>query len=454
MLYITGAAQSQYRNDFDFLEYIIRDAYAGYKDKVKGKEFDVLVKQVRQSHSKDTFALLSKIASFFNDRHVLLTDDNIYHNKLDTQQCKKDSQMLQRYFSHKRNKDKYEGFWLSEFDYCIIAIKKVKSNPVTYYGYVMENKMKAIPGYCILKMVQQKDGTYYTDYIEENLSYRVFLHAKFKNPNVLWVDAHGGKWRRIQQYKTGMLSGLTTFSFKPAFLNIDTATVLLRMHDFSSYNTKKFDSIIKTNAKSIEQANTLIIDIRNNPGGYINNYLPLLPYIYTNPIVHNGGYSLVGDNFIKQYDDKIKAYLAKGDSVSAKSYTVYRDKIMAKKGGFYFRAGDTLAKGMPILPKPKHVAIIINNNCMSAAELMLLNFKQSKKVKIFGERTGGAVDYLNTMSFTSPYGKYSLTVASVKREIKPSEPSYDATGIPPDVEIDDKITDWVTFVKNYYSEHQ
>jgi C-terminal processing protease CtpA/Prc len=85
---------------------------------------------------------------------------------------------------------------------------------------------------------------------------------------------------------------------------------------------------------------------------------------------------------------------------------------------------------------------------------MLLNFKQSKKVTLFGERTGGAVDYLNAMSFKLPYGGYNLTVASVKRALKDNEPSYDGKGIPPNIEIDDTITDWVAFVKKYYNEYK
>jgi hypothetical protein len=449
-----GIAQNQYSNDFDFLSFTIKDTYAGYRDKVKGNEFDALVKKVKQSHNKDTFALLSQMTTFFKDRHVLLTNDDINKQAIDTQQCKKDSQMVQYYFSNRKKKDKYEGYWLSEFDYCIIAIKKVKANPATYHGYVIENKMKAIPGYCILKMTQQKDGTFYTDYIEENLAYRVFLHARFKNPNVLWVDAHGGKWQRVQQYKQGLLKNLQTFSFKPAFVVIDSNIVLLRMHDFSSYNVKRYDSIIKVNAKQIEQANTLIIDIRNNPGGYVNNYRSLLPYIYTGPIVQTGSYTLISNNFMKQYDDKIKKFTANGDTASAKNYINFRDTFMRWKGQLYYKEGGILVKDLPILPKPKNVAILVNNNCMSAAELMLLDFRQSTKVKFFGERTGGAVDYLNTMSFTLPYSKHSLSVASLKREVNKNEPSYDATGITPDVEIDDNVADWIAFVKKYYNEHQ
>jgi hypothetical protein len=446
--------ERQFKSDFDFLSFTIKDTYAGYRDKVKGKEFDELIRRVKRSQSKDTFALLSQMTTFFHDRHVLLTDDAIGKQKIDTIQCKKDSQMIKLYFDSKKVREKYEGYWLSEFDYCVIALKKVKNSPVTYYGYIMENKMKAIPGYCILKMVLQKDGTYYTDYIDENLAYRAFLYIKFKNESVLWAGSFGGKWRHLPNYQPGILKNLTTFSYKPSFVKLDTNTVLLKMYDFSGYNIKRYDSIIKTNKIAIDDATTLIIDIRNNPGGYIKNYLPLLPYIYTNPIVHSGGYTLVSEHFIKQREDKIKQFTQNGDTASANNYIAYRDTFLAKRGQLYYRPGDTLANDLPILTKPRNIAIIFNNNCMSAAELMLLNFRQSKKVKFFGEHSGGAVDYLNAMSFTLPHHKYSLSVASVRRAFTDKEPMYDGTGIPPDVEIGDTETDWVAFVKKYYNEHK
>jgi hypothetical protein len=451
---ISFSQEQQFEDDIDFMSFTIKDTYAGYQDKVNGKEFDALVKKVRRSQSKDTFALLSKIASFFKDNHMLLYDDSIRYRKTDTLQCKKDSQMVQQYFANSQKKDPYEGYWLSGYDYCVLALKKVKSHPVTYYGYVAETKSRAISGYCILKMTQQKDGTYYTDYIAEDLRIRAFLHAKFKNTNTLWLNSLGGIWRRLPNYQPDVLKSLTTFSFKPGFEILDSNTVLLKMPDFTTRYISIYDSIIKANAKLIGQCNTLIIDIRNNGGGYVRSCWPLLPYIYTGRIVHAGGYTLVSKKYIEEYDEKIKRFTANGDTANANAYINYRDTVMAQRGRLYAGDDAIIADSLPILPKPKNVAVIINNNCVSSAELMLLNFRQSSKVKFFGEPTGGAVDYLNVYFIKLPHSKYGLSVASVKRRIKPHEPNYDGKGIPPDVEIGDAITDWVAFVKKYYDEHK
>ena len=445
-------SQDKLNNPFDYLATTIKDAYAGYHDKVKGGEFDALVRRVKRSNSKDTFALLSQITAFFKDHHLLLFDFNISKQRIDTIACKKDSQMVQNYFANKKHKYEYEGYWLNDRNHCVIALKRIKSNPITYYGYIVESKAKAIPGYCILKMTQQKDGSYFTDYISENFGYKLFLHARFKNKNTLWVNSFGGKWLRQPDYQPGVLKKLTTFSYKPALVVIDDKTLLLRMNDFGGYNIKKIDSIIKANETIIRQATTLILDIRNNTGGTILNYFPLFPYIYTNPILHCGYYVRYSNTYIADRESKAKVFSQKGDTSKAREYQASADTMKAKKGQFVFFEADTLAKGLPILSNPKNIAIVMNNNCLSAAELMILNFKQSKKVKLFGERTGGAVDYLDALTIPIASERYSLFIAISKRALTTSQPSYDGTGIKPDVEISDSVSDWVAFVTKDYNE--
>jgi Peptidase family S41 len=452
-MFCKGFSQTQFKDDIDFLSFAIKDTYAGYADKVKGSEFDSLVARIKQSNSKDTFALVSQMTLFFNDQHLVLYDENIVQHEVDKLQCKKDSQHIKEYFSNSKRKDKYEGYWLSGFNNVVIALKKVKSNPVTYYGYVAECNAKLPVGYCMMKMTLQRDGTYITDYIDADFYFRIFLKSKFKDRNTLWVNSFD-KFRRIPQYNGGTLINKKAISYKPTFTRVDSKTVLLTMPSFRTMYVAVIDSLVKANKTKIDSATTLILDIRNNGGGVITNYRPLFPYIYTNPIIHVSSYARYSEAYIKNYEATMKRYIVKGDTVKAKSYIYYFDSVKAKKGQLVYREGDTLAKNLPVLAKPKNVAILINNICVSAAELMLLNFKQSKKVKLFGEQTAGGVDYLDAHTLESPVKKYTLFVAMTKRVLTASNPSYDGKGIKPDVEISDDITDWVAFVKKYYDEHQ
>jgi Peptidase family S41 len=446
---LCGLSQKNLTPDIEFFAAKIKTVYAGYKEKVAGNQFDDLVSKVKKSNLKDTFKLLSKLTSFFNDLHLVLYDFNIA-KKIDTGKCKIEKENILKYFeSNRGQKDKYEGFWLSEFGNCIIGLKKISNFPVTYNGYIIETKTKLIPGFIILKLVNEKGKYFNTDYTEEGLGYRIFLKSKFKDSNTLLVNSYG-KWKKIENYKSGYLNSETRFSFTPKLTVIDTNNILLKMADFGAYNIKIYDSIIKANDTVISRTQTLIIDIRNNTGGTINNYLPLLKYIYTNPILHSGGYKLCSDYLITDLKKDIEKYYSKGDTVKAKKAEKKLISMVAKRGTFLLVPADTLSSDLPIKPYPKNVAIITNNNCVSAAELMLLDFKQSKKVKVFGEITGGALDNLDALEIELPDTKYSLFIATTKRLLTPSQPKYDNIGIKPDIEISDRILNWVDFVKKYY----
>lgn len=452
-IYLPSISQNKLYEDIDYLTNKIKTVYAGYEAKKVGNKFDKLIQKVKNSNIKDTFALLSELTYFFNEQHLVLTDFNIAKKPIDTVKCKADSSMIVEYFRSNKKKDKYEGYWLSEYGNFVMAIKKISDKPITYNGYVVETKAKTKIGFCFLKLTLQKDGSYLTDYTDESLAYRIFVRARFKNLNTLWLNSYG-KWMRITNYQPGILADVKTFTYKLSCTSLDEKTVLIKMSNFGAYNVKRYDSMIKANEKIISQANTLILDTRNNMGGSARNYFPLLPYIYTTSIVHCGGYELCSEELINYYENNLKQAISVNDSTRIARLTKKLSSAKQNKGKFLYILPDTIAKSLPVLERPKNVAIIVNNNCLSAAELMLLDFKQSAKTTIFGERTGGAVDYLDGIEFDLPISKYNLFIATTKRALTSKEPSFDATGIKPDVEIDDSVTDWVTFVKKYYDEHK
>ncbi len=446
---VTLYSQSNNKSDIDFLIEKIKNTYAGYSDKIKNDIFFQLVKKVKQSNSKDTFALLSEITSFFNDLHLVLYDYNVA-KKTDTSKCKTNKYKLEKYFENKGiKKDRYEGYWISEYNNCIIGIKKITNFPVSYNAYVIETKTKITPGFIILKFIKNSKGYFNTDYIEEALGYRIFLKSKFKDSNTLLVNSYG-KWRKINDYQPGMLTVKAEFDYTPSLKIVDKENIVLKLPDFGGYNVKYTDSIIQANLKVISNTTTLIIDIRNNMGGTIKNYLPLLKFIYTRPIIHSGVNQLCSEDLIEDYMADIKKFTSTGDTLKANKYKKQLDSVIQFKGKFRYIQADTIANKLPILDYPKNVALLVNNNCLSAAELMILDFKQSNKVKVFGEATGGAVDYLDALVMDLPSKKFTLFVATSKRAFLSKDDKYDNKGIKPDVEIPDNVDNWIDFVKRFY----
>jgi hypothetical protein len=447
--HITLYSQSNMKNDIDFLTDKIKNSYAGYADKIKNDNFFQLVKKVKQSNSKDTFALLSKITSFFNDLHLVLYDYNL-ETHTDSNKCRTDKHKVEKYFENKViKKDVYEGYWISEYSNCIIGIKKITNFPVSYNAYVIETKTKIIPGFIILKLIKGNKGYFNTDYIEESLGYRIFLKSKFKDSNTLLVNSYG-KWKKIKNYQPGMLTSKAEFDYTPSLKIIDEKNIVLKLPDFGGYNVIYTDSIIQANLKAITSSTTLIIDIRNNMGGTIRNYLPLLKFIYTKPIIHSGVNQLCSEDLIEDYKADIKKFTSTGDTFKVNKYKKQLDSVTQFKGKFRYIPADTIANKLPVLGYPKNIALLVNNNCLSAAELMILDFKQSDKVKVFGETTGGAVDYLDALVMNLPSKKYTLFIATSKRAFLSEDDKYDNKGIKPDVEIPDNVDNWIDFVKIFY----
>jgi len=448
--YLISFSQSHGSANLDFLVAKIKNDYPGYRNKRKAVQFDKYLLRLAKDKTKDTFALLSKATTFFNDLHLVLYDFNIA-KFIDSSQCKVQKRAILNYLNNqgKKNVNSYEGYWLSEYGNCIIGLKKVTASPISYKGYIVETTTKAPIGYCVFELVKEKDGNYSTDYREEEMGYRIFLKSKFKDSNTLYLNSYG-KWRKIRNYKIGMLKAYKSFKYDIIFSKLDKETVLLTFPDFSGYNVKIVDSIIKKNDSLISTANTFIIDIRNNMGGTIRNYLPLIPFICTQPILRPNFYQLCSDDAIADFENDIKELDENVSSKLIKKNSDRRDSMLAHHGDFLFGLGDSLANNFKIREYPKNVAIITNNNCLSAAELMLLDFKQSKKVKIFGEITGGALDNLDALKIKLPKSGYYLFIATTKRIFSNSQPSYDNVGVKPDVSISDSTVNWIEFVKHYY----
>jgi C-terminal processing protease CtpA/Prc len=104
-------------------------------------------------------------------------------------------------------------------------------------------------------------------------------------------------------------------------------------------------------------------------------------------------------------------------------------------------------------PLPRNVAILIDGAVVSAGEAFVLKAMKNQKVKLFGQNTGGVVDYqsvtiVNLLACSSLglYLGYPTSAASARLPVG----GINATGIPPDVRIPLKIRDPIKFIIDYY----
>ncbi len=449
-LFFTNSAFSQSSDlkDIDFLVTKLKTTYAGFNDKVDNIEFENLIKNIKSSNLNDTFALLSKVTSYFNDHHVKLFQ-KFSIKDIDTALCNTNLKKINVRKTIKP-KSKLEGYWINDFNSMIIYLTVDKN--ATFDGYVVESKLSVPQGLCLLKIEKDFKNQLITDYIDISRSRRVFLKSKFKGAKTLMCNAYS-KWKKIDKYVEGFLNDKIEINRIPEINVKDSNCIVLKMPSFSGTLLKVYDSIISANKNSLTKCKTLIIDLRNNTGGYSNCFYSLIPYICTNPILGLGSYKLISEDFLKDLKKKIDKVEESNDTARMSKLAPYFKEMLLKKDSFVFYKGDTAFECQNFRNNIKNVGIITNHACLSAAEIMILYFRQSAKVTVFGEATGGAIDYLNVYDYFLPQSNYLLWIPTTKRAITIDAPLYDAIGIKPDVLIPDSISDWVKFVRNYYGEN-
>lgn len=92
--------------------------------------------------------------------------------------------------------------------------------------------------------------------------------------------------------------------------------------------------------------------------------------------------------------------------------------------------------------------ILVNRRTASSGEAFVLDAKQSKKVKILGTPTYGAIDYGTACFFDFGCGNYKLMMPTWRSMRLPEYP-IDNIGIQPDIYIDKSVKDWVKFAVDF-----
>jgi C-terminal processing protease CtpA/Prc len=230
---------------------------------------------------------------------------------------------------------------------------------------------------------------------------------------------------------------------------ISDNTVFLRVPSFSISNKKYIDSILIENKELITHTENLIIDLRFNTGGGDKTYENILPFLYTNSI------KVIGTSHLSTTlnNEQMKAYSENPDfsKEDRAEMRMYYQKLSEHLNEFV-DLNDNIVNYInfdEIYSNPQNVAILINQYCASTTEQFLLAAKQSKKVKLFGTTTAGALDISNLNSVIFPSKKFELSYGTSKTHRLPNM-KIDDIGIQPDYYFDKTIGDynWITKVED------
>ncbi|RMG81468.1 MAG: peptidase S41, partial [Bacteroidetes bacterium] len=197
----------------------------------------------------------------------------------------------------------------------------------------------------------------------------------------------------------------------------------------------------------ITSTENLIIDLRYNGGGSDMSFEKLLPIIYTNPI------RTIGVEFLSTpLNNRRMVELMNYPDLSEEDKKWAKDalEILNQHIGEFVNLDSTtvtITTYDTIYLYPKNIGIIINEGNASTTEQFLLAAKQSKKVKLFGTTTFGALDISNMHFVNSPCNDLKLGYG-LSRSMRIPDMTIDDKGIQPDYYIDKTIPTykWIDFV--------
>jgi len=266
-------------------------------------------------------------------------------------------------------------------------------------------------------------------------------------------------WEYVRQYRERMDS-LKKVMYKgniaasgirnsTALKQLDDSTVLLTLPSFEQHYKTVIDSLIRTNEPLLKKIPHLIVDLRNNDGGYDMTYASLVPFIYSNPYIVYYREVRISPDAISLYKEAMdnpnlgtdmKAFFGRAVAV-----------LEERKTGFVNLAGkcaDTI-KIEQFFSHPGNVSVITDKGTGSSAENFVSMAAQSERVTVFGDNTAGVVDYGDVVWLNPPGYSFLELVIPTQRSCRLSDVAIDNVGLAPDVRIPagadayEYVLDWV-----------
>jgi hypothetical protein len=335
------------------------------------------------------------------------------------------------------------GVW--DLRYYSVAIVPDTINPKrSYVGVVLKtSKPEWKPGQIKVEFFETDSGNFVNYYMADHSLVKgdyEYSNAKLRTANTHWTRSAD----YLPENEREQLS--LYYTREPLLKKLNDETVLLKLPSFNYTYRKAINELVEKNEKLLNSTKNLIIDLRGNGGGSDNSYSKVLPYIYTNPIKINSLEFRATPLSYASYKQLSKR------SLFFRLYFHFnlRKKFKKNMGSYFNRFDDSIKIIDRFEPKeyPRNVYMIVDKDCASSTEQLVLYAEQSSKTTIVGERTFGAIDVSNIVSTKFPNNKYELYYAT-SRSLRMKYRKIDDIGIDPEITIPDNVPKykWIQYVE-------
>jgi C-terminal processing protease CtpA/Prc len=226
------------------------------------------------------------------------------------------------------------------------------------------------------------------------------------------------------------------------YLEADSSIALMTIPAFSA---KSFSTFYKKSFEQLRAANTqtLIIDLRNNPGGSLKNIQTLYAYLtdtsfyFTSKAEIASRTSLLRSNPFKNSPVVVKILSPILYPAKLISMGITLSKIKQEDGKYYHNLYSAKRASYNPLYFKGDVYVLINGRSFSASSILSSNLHGAKRAVFVGEETGGAYNgcvagqyYMFTLPKSKLKGQFGMAT------IQPFyQTDTEGRGIMPDIEV-------------------
>jgi hypothetical protein len=303
-----------------------------------------------------------------------------------------------------------------------------------------------MPGQVKFEVVPKKEAFAGTFYLRDHTAEPAVYNLDKVKDGVIETGTRG-KWYKLNDKGEFVAKNFYRGSSIVQFQRLSLETNLITIRSFDEGYRRLIDSIVTANDALIRQTKNLIIDVRGNGGGSDVSYYPLRKYLFTHSYLRYGAEILCTPDNIEKFKG-----LASNPNFSKEEQENFRKRAadMEKHLNEYWSPWPAtfMSDTLEVTTFPQKVAVIIDKRCGSTTEQFLLDVaSNSRKTTIYGEPSGGVLDYANLYFFKIPNTPFQVNYATSRSKRIDFGLGIDNIGILPHVKLDQITTDWVKHVQ-------
>jgi len=451
--------------DFETLVTKVQENYAGYTLEVVGRrdaEYEALVGRARAraeaaASTEACIYALREYTAWFRDPHLFIGQFPAYDSaRLAAFAAAVERVPLSRAAIVARldgasAHDPIEGIWYDETTE-IAVVPDTASAAGEFLGVVVSSSSEAWQAGEVKARISRAGDRSYRVMLRMDDRTPRYIEGKLYRDDLLLRLAPFAWGRRdpIRPHQEGLLDPSDPRAPQLVVRSADAIVLSIPSHD-PKYRPA-LESLVEEHAAALDRTPLLVVDLRGNEGGSSGTTRVLEPYYYSaerpkqvearvgSPVVLASPANLRAFERWKEWYDPTPEWLITllGDLEQRTGELV----------AFPESAGADRPPPARISENPRRFAVLIDRGVVSAGEAFVLEVRRYDRVMIYGQPTGGSIDYQNVQMLRLADEERGLVVGYPTLASSATLPAggHNASGIFPDVEIGPDVGDPIGFI--------